>query len=97
MSLLLVLHELAAAPEPASKAFYEAIFEIAPEHWPITPQAVLLTTDVSPNYLRDHLLRALKQHGGEAGQLLITRCAGDSAWHRLSAEGESWLKDALEE
>jgi hypothetical protein len=97
MSLCLVLHDLGAAPASAEKVFFEAIYEIAPEHWPITPRAVLVATGVSPAYLRDHLLRALKKEEAPDVVLTITRVPADAAWHNLSAEGEAWLREMLVE
>jgi hypothetical protein len=97
MSLCLVLHEFGKAPAAAQKVFFEAIFEIAPEHWPITGGATLVATGVSPTYLRDHLLRALKKEDAPDLMLTVTRVSPDSVWHNLSAEGETWLRDMLEE
>ena len=96
MSLCLVLHDLGPAPAAAEKVFFEAIFEIAPEHWPITPNATLVATGVSPSYLRDHLLRALKKEDAPGVVLTITRVSADTAWHNLPAEGEVWLREVLE-
>ncbi|MBL6457473.1 hypothetical protein JMJ55_19250 [Belnapia sp. T6] len=97
MSLCLVLHDLGDAPAAAEKVFFEAIYEIAPEHWPITPRAVLVATGVSPAYLRDHLLRALKKQEAPDVVLTITRVSPDAAWHNLPAEGEEWLRRVLED
>jgi hypothetical protein len=96
MSLCLVLHDLAGVPAAAEKAFFEAIFEIAPDHWRVTGEAVLVGTGVSPAYLRDHLLRALKQQGARPAMLLVSRVPGDLASHNLPAEGEAWLREVLE-
>jgi hypothetical protein len=96
MSLCLVLHDLGpAASADVEKVFFEAIFEIAPEHWRITGEAVLVGTGVSPAYLRDHLLRTLKKQGVQPAMLLVTRVAADMTWHGLSPEGETWLREVL--
>jgi hypothetical protein len=96
MAMCLVLHDLAGVPAAAEKAFFEAIFEIAAEHWRVTPGAVLVGSGVSPGYLRDHLLRALATQDSVPALLLVTRVAGDLAWMGLPPEGETWLREALE-
>lgn len=96
MSVCLVMHDLAGVSAAAEKAFFEAIFEIAPDHWQITPGVVLVGTGVSPGYLRDHLQRALAGEGAAPGLLLVTRLSPDAAWSALPAEGEAWLRDVLE-
>jgi hypothetical protein len=95
MSLCLVLHDLDGAPAAAEKAFFEAIYEIAPDHWPVTERAVLVGTGVSPAYLRDHLLRALAATETRPSLLLITRVSADLAWHNLPQDGEAWLQEVL--
>ncbi len=95
MSLCLVLHDLGGAPADAVKAFFEAIYEIAPDHWPVTERVVLVGTDVSPAYLRDHMLRALAPMGVRPSLLLVTRVPRDLAWHNLPRDGEAWLQEVL--
>ncbi|MDB5374869.1 MAG: hypothetical protein JWP04_3511 [Belnapia sp.] len=95
MSLCLVLHDLGDASAAAEKVFYEAIFEIAPEHWPIAARVTLVATEVSPAYLRDHLLRALKKEDTPDVMLTVTRVSPDAAWHNLSTEGDAWLRKIL--
>ncbi len=95
MPLALVIHDLPAG-SAAAKAMFDSIYEIAPEHWPVTETALLADTGVSPSYLRDHVLRALKTQGLSAGLLLVTRMGATAAWSGLPAEGEAWLRDTLE-
>jgi hypothetical protein len=95
MSLCLVLHDLGDASATAEKVFFEAIFEIAPEHWRVTGQATIVATGVSPAYLRDHLLRALKKEDAPDAMLVVTQVSPDAAWHKLPAEGETWLRDLM--
>ncbi len=61
MPICLVLHELGHAGPAAEQALFGAVFEVASSHWRVTPSATLVGTDVSPAYLRDHLLRALAE------------------------------------
>lgn len=95
MALSLILHDLAAIEADDETRFFEAIFQISPEHWRLSAGATLLETGVSPSYLRDHLLRALPEALRGMTQLLVTRVSGDTAWNGLPAVGEQWLKDAL--
>jgi hypothetical protein len=96
VTLRLVIHDVPADDSPAATAFSEALFHIAPEHWPLATGAVLLATEVSPGYLRDHLLHKLRRAGAEPGLLMVTRVSADLAWHTLPAEGEAWLHDRLD-
>ncbi|RAI60774.1 hypothetical protein [Roseicella frigidaeris] len=95
MALSLILHDLAALESEDETRFFEAIFQIAPEHWRLSAGATLLETGVSPSYLRDHLLRALPEPLRSMTQLLVTRVSADAAWNGLPTVGEQWLKDAL--
>ncbi|TCZ58766.1 hypothetical protein EXY23_16280 [Roseicella aquatilis] len=95
MALSLILHDLSGLEAEDEKRFFEAIFQIAPEHWRVTEAATLLETSVSPAYLRDHLLRALPQDSRAGTQLLITRVSPDTSWHALRPDGEQWLREAL--
>ena len=95
MALSLILHDLSALEPDDEKRFFEAIFQIAPEHWRVSDGATLLETGVSPAYLRDHLVRVLPAERHSGTQLLVTRIAADTAWNGLSAEGERWLREVL--
>ncbi|HYZ33007.1 MAG TPA: hypothetical protein VE684_12085 [Crenalkalicoccus sp.] len=96
MSLCLVLHDF-AGDGAAEKACFDAVYEIAPEHWRVTPGATLVATGVSPRYLRDHLLGALRAQGLAARMLFAARIEPDAAAHGLTAEGEAWLAEVLGE
>jgi hypothetical protein len=90
-----VIHDLSA--RQAADALFAALYEIAPEHWPVTAGAVLADTGVSPAYLREHLLRSLEVRGQKAGLLLVTRLCDAAAWANLPAEGEAWLREVMAE
>ena len=60
-------------------------------HWRVTPGATLVGTDVSPGYLRDHLLRALDGAGAPPALMLVTPLPPAAAWHGLPPEGEEWM------
>ena len=95
MPLALVIHDLPAG-SAAVKAMFDAIYEIAPEHWPMADGALLAATGVSPAYLRDHLLRALKGGGHQAGMMLVTRLGEQAAWSGLPPASEAWLRETIE-
>ena len=63
MPICLVLHEFGRAGPAAEQALFGAVFEVASSHWRVTPSATLVGTDVSPAYLRDHLLRGRLEVG----------------------------------
>ena len=92
MPLALVIHDLPAG-SAAVKALFDAIYEIAPAHWPMSEGALLAATGVSAAYLRDHLLRALKEAGyGRAKVEGLPHCdwvlidAGDVIVHLFRPE-----------
>ena len=91
MPICLVLHELGRAGETAEQALFGAVFEVASSHWRVTPSATLVGTDVSPAYLRDHLLRALRDAGAPAELMLVTPLPAGAAWHGIPPEGEEWI------
>lgn len=91
MPICLVLHEPGLTGDAAEQAFSGAVFEVASSHWRVSPGATLVGTDVSPAYLRDHLLRALKGAGAPASLLLVAPLDAGAAWHGLTREGEEWI------
>lgn len=92
---LLVLHDLEGLTAEVRKSFFDSIYEIAPEHWPVQAGATLVATGTSPTYLRDHLRRALDRAAAPAVPLLVTRIGADPAWLALPEEGAAWLREML--
>ncbi|MBK1660762.1 hypothetical protein [Paracraurococcus ruber] len=97
MSLSLILHDLSAVGAEAESRFFEAIFQVAPEHWRVRPEATLAATTVSPAYLRDHLLASLPADRRPGTLLLVTRMPPDASWNALSGQGDAWVQDMLNE
>lgn len=95
MALSLILHDLSALDPDDERRFFEAIFQIAPEHWRVSDGATFAETGVSPAYLRDHLVRALPADRRSGTQVLVTRVGPGASWNALPAEGEQWLRDML--
>jgi hypothetical protein len=95
MALSLILHDLSGLEPDDDKRFFEAIFQIAPEHWRVTRSSTLVETGVSPIYLRDHLMRMLPVARRADTLLLVTHVSADASWNALPEAGEQWLRDAL--
>ncbi|MFZ4410674.1 MAG: hypothetical protein ACOYOH_25245 [Paracraurococcus sp.] len=95
MALSLILHHLSALEAEDEKRFFEAIFQIAPEHWQVSKTVTLAETGVSPAYLRDHLVRCLPPALRPETEILVTHVSADAAWNALPAVGEQWVRDAL--
>ena len=91
MPICLVLHEFGPAGPVAEQALFGAVFEVASSHWRVTPSATLVGTDVSPMYLRDHLMRALDDAGAPPALMLVTPVPAGAAWHGIPPEGEEWI------
>lgn len=97
MPICLVLHELGHAGPAAEQALFSAMFEVASSHWRVATGATLVGTDVSPSYLRDHLVRALDDAGAPPSLMLVTPLPADrAAWHGIPPEGEDWLAGEAE-
>src|SRR5215207_3184200 len=95
MAICLVLYDLGPAPpEEAESRFFDAVFEVAPDHWRVTAGATLVGTEVSSRYLIDHLRRAAER-AGIAPRLLLATPVPDGAMavHGLTPEGEAWLRE----
>ena len=95
MALSLILHDLSGLAPEDERRFFEAIFQIAPEHWQVAKGATLAETGVSPAYLRDHLLRSAPAAARAGLRLLVTRTSPDTAWSDLGEEGERWVREML--
>ena len=96
MPICLVLHELGLAGPAVEQAFFDAVFEVSNSHWRVAGNATLLSTDLSPAYLRDHLRRALDGAGAPPALLLVTPLPDGAAWHGLPPEGEEWIAAEVE-
>lgn len=104
MTLSIVIHRPESAPtsippeaaEAMRLAVGDAVWEIADAHWTMGSDAILVSTDLSPNYILSHFRRALARRGfDQTGLLLVTRVGPRAAWSDLPEEAEGWLKDVL--
>jgi len=72
------------------------VWEVADAHWAVGDDAILVSTDLSPDYLVQHFRRALRRRGfGETGLLLVTSIGPKAAWAGLTPDAEAWLHDVL--
>jgi hypothetical protein len=77
-------------------AVRDAVWEIADAHWALGNDAILVSTDLSPDYMLSHFQRALARRGyPESGFLLVSSLGPKAAWSGLPAEAEGWLRDVL--
>ena len=101
MTLHLVIHRpdgSAGSPEEAAvrAALRETVWEVADSHWEASEEALLVSTDLSPDYLLSHFRRGLARRGyPSAGVLLVVPVAPNSAWSGLPDDAAEWVKSLL--
>ncbi|MBI0432639.1 hypothetical protein [Roseomonas sp. KE0001] len=89
MPLLLVAHDQAA---DGALALEDAVWQLAESHLTL-PGSLLVETAVSPRYLNEHLLGAMRRADLQ-GTLLVVPVAAPS-WSGLSPEAEEWIRARL--
>ncbi|MGG5808731.1 hypothetical protein [Falsiroseomonas sp. CW058] len=99
MALSLVIHRPDGTGDGADAmraAVRDAVWEVADTHWAVTEDAMLVSGDLSPDYLLDHFRRCLARRGFQTtGELLVAAVGPRAAWSGLGGEAEAWLRDAL--
>ena len=99
MTLHLVIHRPDAAPGTEAEgairaAMRDAVWEVADSHWSPCDEALLVSTDLSPDYLLAHFRKALAQRGhAEPGMLFVVPVGQAAAWSGLPADAEAWLSE----
>ncbi len=99
MTLHLVVHQAAgAAGSEAEKAeraaLVEAVWEVADSHWAAGEEALLVSTDLSPDYLTRHFRIGLARRGfPKAGMLIVVPVAATAAFSGLPAEAAAWVAE----
>ncbi|WP_426957420.1 hypothetical protein [Muricoccus radiodurans] len=88
MPLCLVVHDLA---QPGAEVLEAAVWELSESHW-MVGTSMAVATGVSPEYLADHLRRALRRAGLD-GMLLAVGLTGDMALDGLPGEGRRWMQE----
>ena len=99
MSLALVIHRPDARAEEAAgmrTAVRDAVWEVADAHWALSEDILLVSCDLSPDYLLDHFRRGLARRGyADGGLLFVTSIGPRAAWQGLPREAAAWLADTL--
>lgn len=98
MTLHLVVHQAAAAAgseaEQAERAaLAETVWEVAESHWAAGPAALLVATDLSPDYLARHFRAGLARRGfPDPGLLLVVPVTPRAVLEGLPADAASWVE-----
>ena len=101
MTLHLVIHRPDAASGSAAEAairaaLREAVWEVADSHWAPCEEVLLVSTDLSPDYLLAHFTKGLARRGHDApGMLAVVPVGSAAAWSGLPPEAESWISETV--
>ncbi|WP_372623676.1 hypothetical protein [Falsiroseomonas sp.] len=99
MTLHLVIHRPDAAEGSTGEtairaALSDAVWEVADSHWAPCKEAVLVSTDLSPDYLLAHFRQALAQRGHtDPGMLLVVPVGPTASWSGMPADAEAWIAE----
>jgi hypothetical protein len=99
MTLHLVIHRPDAAPGSASEAairtaLRDAVWEVADSHWSPCEEALLVSTDLSPDYLLAHFRAALEQRGHPGhGMLFVVPVSEAAALAGLPEDAAAWIAE----
>ncbi len=94
MPLHLVIHR---PPSPGTEgeacraALREAVWEVAESHWAPGDEAVLVSSDLSSDYLLSHFRRSLARRGFDDPGMLIVAATSHIAMHGLPREAQDWI------
>lgn len=100
MALSLVIHRPESdGPHQDAEmraALRDAVWEVAEAHWTLGEDTVLVSCDLSPDYLVDHFRRAMARRGfEEPGLLLVSSLGPRAAWTGLPPGAAEWLAERL--
>ena len=101
MTLHLVIHRpeepAGSAAEAAIRtALREAVWEVADSHWEPCEEALLVSSDLSPDYLLSHFRSGLARRGHpQPGMLLVVPVGTTAAWSGLPPDAEAWMAEFL--
>jgi hypothetical protein len=99
MTLHLVVHKAAGAAgsdaERAERAaLVEAVWEVADSHWGAAAEALLISTDLSPDYLTRHFRTGLARRGfPKAGLLIVVPVTSAAAFSGLPEDAAAWVAE----
>ena len=105
MTLHLVIHrpEAPAGSEAEAAmraALRDAVWEAAESHWvpggEVLGEALLVSTDLSPDYLLAHFRRGMARRGfPDPGMILVVQASDRLAHTGIAADAEGWIRGAL--
>jgi len=101
MALHLILHRADPTTdhetaEDIRAVFADVVWEVAESHWAPAEDALLVSSDLSSDYLLAHFRRALKRRGApEPAFLFVAPLADQPAMLGVPAEAEDWIAAAL--
>ena len=101
MTLHLVIHrpdDPAGSPEDAAvrAALREAVWEVADSHWTAGEEVLLVSTDLSPDYLLSHFRRGLARRGHPSpGLLMVVPMGSNATWSGLPEDTAAWMESVL--
>jgi hypothetical protein len=97
MTLHLVIHRPDAAQDQAIRAaLIETVWEVADSHWSAGEEALLVSSDLSPDYLLSHFRRGLARRGhASPGLLLVVPMGQNCAWFGLPQDAADWVKSTI--
>jgi hypothetical protein len=101
MALHLVLHQSAPTgrrddAEDIRIALQDAVWEVAESHWAAGNETLLVSSDLSSDYLLSHFRRALTRRGIPQPAFLLVAPLGERpAMIGVPADAEGWMEDAF--
>ncbi len=103
MTLHLVVHRPNEPPGSEAEALLRAavrdsVWEVAESHWApggAGGEAVLVSSDLSPDYLVSHFRRAAARRGfAEPGLLMVVQVGERAAWAGIAEDTLRWVDQA---
>jgi len=101
MTLHLVVHRPEEPPgsdaEAAVRAaLRDAVWELADSHWAPNEETMLVSTDLSPDYILTHFRNFLARRGfAQPGMLLVVPIGEAAAWSGLPEDARRWMEEVL--
>ena len=89
MPLCLVLHDL---PAGGTEVLEAAIWEVSESHWTPMANALLVSSDLSVDYISSHRTRALRREHVN-GTVLAMRADSREVAEGVAPEAVSWLHE----
>jgi hypothetical protein len=101
MALHLVLHQPAPSAcredaEDIRVALLDAVWEVAESHWAAGSESLLVSSDLSSDYLLAHFRGSLTRRGiPQPAFLLVAPLASRPAMIGVPSDAEGWMEEAF--